>query len=120
MRIGHIELFVRNPLASRDFYALVVGFEVVAVQGTNVWLKLGDVEILLRRASGASGGGGGGGATYASAAAGIVLYVDDLLAARAQLESRGLKFDGCDGGEKCPTFRDPDGHWFQLVNPNEH
>ena len=115
MRIGHIELFVRDPLASRDFYELVLGFEVVAVQGTNVWVKLGDVEILLRRGSGASGG-----ATYASATAGIVLYVDDLPAARAQLESRGLTFDGCDGGEKCPTFRDPDGHWFQLVNPQEH
>ena len=115
MRIGHIELFVRDPLASRDFYELVLGFEVVAVQGTNVWVKLGDVEILLRRGSGASGE-----ATYTSAAAGIVLYVDDLPAARAQLESRGLTFDGCDGGEKCPTFRDPDGHWFQLVNPQDH
>jgi catechol 2,3-dioxygenase-like lactoylglutathione lyase family enzyme len=118
MRIGHIELFVRDPLASREFYQRVLGFDVVAVQGANVWLKLGDVEILLR--PGLAGRGGGGGGTYAGAASGIVLYVDDLPAAQAQLEARGLTFDGCDGGAKCPTFRDPDGHWFQLVNPNDH
>jgi catechol 2,3-dioxygenase-like lactoylglutathione lyase family enzyme len=115
MRIGHLELFVRDPLVSRDFYQRVLGFEVVAVQGANVWVKLGDVEILLR-----PGSGGGNATTYADAAAGIVLYVDDLPAARRQLEARGLKLDGSDGGDKCPTFRDPDGHWFQLVNPQEH
>lgn len=115
MRIGHIELFVRDPLASRDFYQRVLGFDVVAVQGANVWLRLGDAEILLRPGSGASAP-----TTYASAATGIVLYVQDLPAARTQLEERGLTFDGCDGTDKCPTFRDPDGHWFQLVNPNDH
>ena len=115
MRIGHIELFVRDPEASRMFYEQLLGFEVISVQGRNVWLKLADAEILLRPGSGAEGG-----TSYASAAAGIVLYVEDLPVARERLAARGLKFDGCDGGEKCPTFRDPDGHWFQLVNPKDH
>ena len=116
MRIGHIEFFVRDPLVSRRFYESVLGFEVVAVQGRNVWVRLGDVEILLRPGAAATPA-----ATYGSAGAGIVLYVDDLPAARAKLEASGLQFDGWDGGnEKCPTFRDPDGHWFQLVNPNDH
>ena len=116
MRIGHIELFVRDPHASRAFYERVLGFDVVAVQGTNIWFKLGDVEILLRRGSGAADA-----ASYESASSAVVLYADDLPADLAHLESRGLRLTGCDGGnEKCPTFRDPDGHWFQLVNPREH
>jgi len=115
MRIGHIELFVRDSESSRTFYEQVLGFTVTAVQGRNIWLKLGEAEILLR-----PGGGADGGVSYSSAAAGIVLYVEDLPAARQRLAARGLKFEGCDGGEKCPTFRDPDGHWFQLVNPSDH
>jgi hypothetical protein len=29
-----------------------------------------------------------------------------------------LTFRGDDGGDAFPTFTDPDGHWFQLANPN--
>jgi hypothetical protein len=50
---------------------------------------------------------------------GIVLYCDDLDAKLAELKSRGLEIRGTDGSPRCPTFTDPDGHWFQLVNPAE-
>ena len=119
MRIGHIEPFVRDPAASREFYQRVLGFEVVAAQGTNVWLKLGDAEILLRRKAGA--GGDGGSTTYASATAGIVLYVDDVPAARAQLESRGLKFDGCDGRREMPDVSRPGSALVSIgESPGDH
>ena len=49
MRLGHIELFVRDPMASLAFYQDVLGFDVVDVQQeTFVWLRSGDVVLLLR------------------------------------------------------------------------
>ena len=32
MKIGHIELFLKDTFASRDYYESVLGFEVIAVQ----------------------------------------------------------------------------------------
>ena len=117
IRVGHIEVFARDPLGeARRFYEQVLGFEVVAVQGDNVWLKLGEVEVLLRPAVGEVVPA----TAYDGARAGIVLYTADLPGEMARLVARGLRFDGADGSDKCPTFRDPDGHWFQLVDPNDH
>src|SRR5215212_8406941 len=114
LRLGHIELFVRDPLEARSFYRDVLGFEVTAVQGRHVWLRSGEIEILLRPGNNSHAD------SYTAAGAAIVLYTDDLPATRALLQRRGVTFSGNDGSDKCPTFRDPDGHWFQLVNPAEH
>ena len=100
MMIGHLELFVRDPLASRDFYQRVLGFEVVAVQGSNVWLKLGAMEVLLR-----PGRSGSGERRYQDSSAAIVLYTDDLPTGMEQLSSRGLQFSGNDGSPKCVTSK---------------
>ena len=32
LKLGHIELFVNNPLKSKDFYVGVLGSELVTVQ----------------------------------------------------------------------------------------
>lgn len=113
MQIGHTELFVRDPAASRDFYERVLGFEVVAVQhdGRIVWLRLGDAQILLR-----PGPAPAAAADYQHAGRAIVLYCDDLDATLRTLAGRGLVLRG-DDGPGCPTFTDPDGHWYQLVDP---
>lgn len=114
MRLGHIELFVSNPQHSKDFYLNTLGFELVAEQGENfIWLKCGQVEILLRR-----GDNGTSPATYQQSPAGLVLYTENLQQTAADLSARGLQFKGTDGSDGCLTFTDPDGHWFQLVNPN--
>jgi catechol 2,3-dioxygenase-like lactoylglutathione lyase family enzyme len=116
LRIGHIELFVKDPLASRRFYEEILGFEVQAVQAERfVWLKLGEAEILLRPAKASPQA-----ADYQHAACGIVLYTDSLEETASELRRRGLKFKGTDGAECCLTFTDPDGHWFQLVAPDDH
>ncbi len=116
MRVGHIELFVRDPLASRAFYEDVLGGDVVAVQGRQfVWIKLGDMELLLR-----PGVAGPPTSTYRDAASGTVLYTDDLPAEAQKLRARGLSFAGTDGSDDCLTFTDPDGHWFMLVDPASH
>ena len=113
MRIGHIELFVKDPLAAKDFYTAVLGAALVDehADGRIVWVKLGDVEILLRQ-----GEPGESPDIYKLSRSGICLYTDDLETEVARLKLRGLAFEG-DDGQGCPTFRDPDGNWFQLVNP---
>ena len=116
MRFGHIELFVKDPKKSRDFYRDVLGFEVADEQGEHfIWLTLGERQFLLRPAKNAQAS-----STYQDAAAGMVLYTDDLEGTAARLKERGLTFQGTDGSPKCLTFTDLDGHWFQLVNPEDH
>ncbi|MCI0710543.1 MAG: VOC family protein [Chloroflexi bacterium] len=114
LKIGHIELFVKNTAASQKFFQDVLGFELVADQGAFIWLKCGAVEILLR-----PGKGNLSVDQYQDAASAIVLYADDLAKTANDFEARGLSFNGTDGSDGCLTFTDPDGHWFQLVNP-EH
>ena len=117
MRIGHIELFVKDPLLSRDFYVGVLGFELVAEQGPEgqpprfIWLSCGGREILLRPGQPRAV------VTYQQAQSGIVLYSDKLEQTLAELKASGLNINGEDTG--CPCFSDPDGHWWQLVNPEE-
>ena len=113
MKLGHIELFVRDPLASKEYYESVLGFEVAAVQGQDfVWMKSGGIEILLRK------GNPPGSAAYESASHGIVLYTDDLVKASDKLSQRGVQLQPMTDSDNCLAFTDPDGHWFQLVNPN--
>ena len=115
MRLGHIEMFVRDPLASRDFFRDVLGFQVLDVQADQyVWLRLGQQEILLRPDRRAERPG-----TYRDASVALVLYTDDLDREARELEARGLEFHGSEGSDRCLTFQDPDGHWFQLVDPGE-
>lgn len=115
LQFGHIELFVADPPAALAFYRDVLGFEVTTVQhgGAVVWLKSGSVELLLRRGRGGTAG------AYQDAESAIVLYCEDLDRVWAALRARGLQFRGTDGSDRCLTFTDPDGHWFQLVNPGE-
>jgi catechol 2,3-dioxygenase-like lactoylglutathione lyase family enzyme len=113
LSFGHVELFVRDPAASVAFYRDVLGFRLVTVQdGPFAWLQLGPVEVLLRPGAPTSL------ARYQDAACGLVLYTDDVPAALQALQSRGLKLRG-DDGAGCPVFTDPDGHWFQLVDPKK-
>jgi len=113
MRIGHIELFTKDPAAAKGFYQDILGAELVEEQadGRLLWFKIGQVQILLR-----PGNPGESLDIYKLARCGIVLYTDDLDAEVLRLKRRGLAFEG-DDGPGCPTFRDPDGNWFQLVNP---
>ena len=113
---GHIELFVSNTAASRDFYTSVLGFSLVTEQpGDLVWIEKDGLEFLLRPGKSPQHG-----ATYRDANSGIVFYTDDLQKTAAELRAAGLEFKGFDGTETCLTFTDPDGNWFQLVNPNGH
>lgn len=121
IKMGHIEVFVKDPMASKEFYCSVLGFELDTIQQDKfVWLRAGDYTILLRPAAESEAANNSRGAEYSSAEKGFVLYTNDLESARKDLENKGLVFKGTDGSERCLTFTDPDGNWFQLVNPAEH
>lgn len=116
LKFGHIEIFVKDPHASKEFYTNVLGFELDTIQADKfIWLKKGDNVILLR-----PGMDNDPSPNYQSARTGFVLYTTDLDKTGAELLSRGLMFKGTDGSDRCLTFTDPDGNWFQLVNPAEH
>ncbi|MCA9907009.1 MAG: VOC family protein [Anaerolineae bacterium] len=111
LHLGHIELFVRDPVQALTFYRDVLGFELTSIQADRfVWLKSGAFELLLRPAGNTTPA-----ARFEDAGQALVLYTDDLEATAALLRQRGLDFKGTDG-DGCLTFTDPDGHWFQLVN----
>jgi catechol 2,3-dioxygenase-like lactoylglutathione lyase family enzyme len=114
MQFGHIELFASDTQRSRHFYENVLDFEVTAVQGQNVWLQKDNIEILLR-----PGQPPPPAARYQDAPSGLVLYTDDLPGTMAELRGRGLEFKGTVDSDKCHTFTDPDGNWFQLVDPGD-
>jgi catechol 2,3-dioxygenase-like lactoylglutathione lyase family enzyme len=116
MKLGHIELFVKDVLVARDFYVSVLGFRLIEIQADQfVWIEAGPISVLLRPGTGEQIR-----SSYADASSGLVLYTDDLERTAAELTARGLVFRGDDGSPKCLTFTDPDGHWFQLVNPRDH
>jgi catechol 2,3-dioxygenase-like lactoylglutathione lyase family enzyme len=116
MRIGHTELFVGDPQASKKFYVDVLGFKVISDQadGRIVWVALGEREILLRPGTPPASP-----PEYPKTRSGIVLYTDDLPGTLDRLQSRGLVINGRDA-DGCAAFTDPDGNWFQLVDPAGH
>jgi catechol 2,3-dioxygenase-like lactoylglutathione lyase family enzyme len=92
------------------YYVEVLGFALVANQGDRfIWVQCGESEVLLKP-----------GAHHEplpfEAAPCIVLYTDDLDAQRAALAARGVEMEQ---HGNCHHFQDPDGHWFQLVDPRE-
>ncbi|MBP9191696.1 MAG: VOC family protein [Ignavibacteria bacterium] len=113
---GHTEIFVKDPLKSKEFYEKILGFELVENQNDKfIWLKLGKNLILLRPGENKLVT-----EEYKNSNTGFVLYTTDLESTRDILVTRGLEFLGTDGSDKCLTFTDPDGNWFQLVNPDQH
>jgi catechol 2,3-dioxygenase-like lactoylglutathione lyase family enzyme len=110
MKLGHIELFVRDLLRSKQFYEEVLGFEVTAVQEQFVWLQLGDTEIFLRPGTPPPAA-----SSYEKTAVALVLYTDNMPQTLARLHEYNLTCQPMDGD--CYTFTDPDGNWFQLVDP---
>jgi catechol 2,3-dioxygenase-like lactoylglutathione lyase family enzyme len=116
IRFGHIEVLATNLERSQQFYRGLLGFEISAVQGDRfVWLRNGPVEILLRQGRPPQPT-----SRYEDARVGIVLYTESLDEVMDELEGRGLQFRGTVDSDRCPTFTDPDGNWFQLVDPDDH
>ncbi|HAY33310.1 MAG TPA: VOC family protein [Ignavibacteria bacterium] len=114
MKIGHIEIFAEDPIASIEFYEKILGFTVEEIQHEKfVWLKLGETQLLLRPGKNKNQTD-----EYKDSNIGFVFYTSDLNKTKVELEDRGLVFSGTDGSDSCLTFKDPDGNWFQLTDPD--
>lgn len=104
MRFGHLELGVRDPMASRAFYVERLGFQLVADQGPDFqWVERGGLELLLRRGE-------------PSPRISIVYYVEDPGAEATRLREAGVDVE-LRGA--CWHLCDPDGHELQVVNPHD-
>jgi catechol 2,3-dioxygenase-like lactoylglutathione lyase family enzyme len=116
LKLGHIELFVSDPGEARDFYRNVLGCQVLDAQSDRfVWLRLGEQDLLLRPDRRSDGGAGKKAPGLA-----LVLYTDDLERAAEALRRHGVVVKPVEGEARCLSFSDPDGHWFQLVDPGDH
>ena len=116
MRLGHIDIFVKDPLKSRIFYEDVLGFEFEIVQKNKfVWMRNKNIEILLRPKTNEFNI-----KKYEDSNFGLIFYTDNLEKTKEELIQKGVVFKGIDLSEKCLTFTDPDGNWLQLVNPIDH
>jgi catechol 2,3-dioxygenase-like lactoylglutathione lyase family enzyme len=115
MKFGHVELFVTDPPCARDFCQHALGFELTAIQAERfVRLRLGDLEVLR------PGSPPPPQATYAHARLGLVLYTSDLEDTVRRPHAQVIAVEALDEQGPCYAFRDPDGNWFQLVDPADH
>jgi catechol 2,3-dioxygenase-like lactoylglutathione lyase family enzyme len=116
LKFGHIEIFSSDPERSKQFYCDVLGFELEVIQnGLLIWLKKGDLEILIRPGRPTQPA-----SRYEDSPTGFVLYASNVQETLNELVERGLQVKGIVDSDKCYTFTDPDGNWFQLVDPHDH
>lgn len=108
IRLGHVELFVHNPAASRDFYESLLGADRIAEQGDFLWIGWGGLEILLRPGAPTAA------PNYRASSQTLVFYASDLAALNTSLVEKGIAV-GHGDEDDCLTFQDPDGHWIQAV-----
>jgi catechol 2,3-dioxygenase-like lactoylglutathione lyase family enzyme len=110
MRIHHLALRVRDPERSLAFYSGLLGLQVLRKHQADaglrsVWLRAGDVILMLERELVGTGPSAGSGHLLA-------LAVDDLQEWEARLVRGGVPVDG--RSEHTLYLRDPDGHRVGL------
>jgi catechol 2,3-dioxygenase-like lactoylglutathione lyase family enzyme len=107
--VDHVYYWTRDLEVAIAFYTGVVGLGVVRREG-NEWAELDatPVRLALHRTDDDVLGSGT-----------VVFRVEDLDAARRELEGRGARFDAfvgeVPGFARFATFRDPDGNPIQLI-----
>jgi catechol 2,3-dioxygenase-like lactoylglutathione lyase family enzyme len=113
MQVEHVDfvsVLTQDLPRAKQFYVDVLGLEVETEGDSDMELRCGQVTLDVFDPSSIDQG-------FAPSPAGIALRVDDVDAARAELESRGVVFDGetivtdvC----KQAWFKDPDGNALML------
>jgi catechol 2,3-dioxygenase-like lactoylglutathione lyase family enzyme len=113
MRVEHVDFvsFLTEDIArSKDFYTEVLGLEIETVGESDMELRAGQVTLDIFDPSSI-------GQPFAPSPAGLALRVADVDAARAELEAKGVVFDGETietGVCKQAWFKDPDGNALML------
>jgi len=113
MQVEHVDFvsFLTQDLArAKRFYTEVVGLEVETEGEHDMELKAGQVTLDVFDPSSI-------GQPFAPSPAGLALRVADVDAARAELEAKGVEFEGetiVTGVCRQAWFKDPDGNALML------
>ncbi len=113
MRVEHVDfvsVLTRDLPRAKRFYTEVLGLEIETEGDSDLELRCGQVTLDVCDPSSI-------GQPFAASPAGIALRVADVDAVRAELEAKGVEFDG-DTIEtsvcKQAWFKDPDGNALML------
>jgi catechol 2,3-dioxygenase-like lactoylglutathione lyase family enzyme len=109
-RVDFVSVLTQDIQRAKRFYTEVLGLEVESEGEHDMEFRLGQVTLDVFDPSGI-------GQPFAPSPAGFALRVPDVDAARAELEAKGVLFDG-DTIEtsvcKQAWFKDPDGNALML------
>ena len=113
MRVEHVDfvsVLTRDLPRAKRFYTETLGLEVETEGDSDLELRCGQVTLDVFDPSSI-------GQPFAPSPAGIALRVEDVDAARAELEAKGVAFKGdtvVTGVCKQAWFEDPDGNALML------
>ena len=109
-RVDFVSFLTQDLPRAKQFYFEVLGLEIESEGASDMELTCGQVTLDIFDPSSI-------GQPFASSTAGLALRVPDVDAARAELEAKGVEFDG----ETIETsvcrqawFKDPDGNALML------
>ena len=109
-RVDFVSVLTQDLPRARRFYTETLGLEVESEGESDLELRCGQVTLDVFDPSSI-------GQAFAPSPAGIALRVEDVDAARAELEARGIAFDGeTIATDVCRQawFKDPDGNALML------
>ena len=109
-RTDFVSVFTQDMKRAKEFYAGTLGLEIESEGDEDMEFRCGQVTLDVFDPSSI-------GQEFAVSPAGLALRVDDVDAVRAELEAKGVEFDGetlvtavC----KMAFFKDPDGNALLL------
>jgi catechol 2,3-dioxygenase-like lactoylglutathione lyase family enzyme len=109
-RVDFVSFLTQDIARARRFYVDTLGLEVETEGGSDMELRCGQVTLDVFDPSSI-------GEPFAPSPAGLALRVPDVVAARAELEAKGVAFDGetkDTGVCHMAFFKDPDGNSLML------
>jgi catechol 2,3-dioxygenase-like lactoylglutathione lyase family enzyme len=109
-RVDFVSFLTQDIQRAKQFYAETLGFEIETEGESDMEFRCGQVTLDIFNPASI-------GQPFAPSPAGLALRVPDVEAARAELEAKGVAFDGetittsvC----KQAWFKDPDGNSLML------
>jgi catechol 2,3-dioxygenase-like lactoylglutathione lyase family enzyme len=108
--VDFVSFLTQDIQRARAFYADTLGLEIESEGESDLELRAGQVTLDIFDPSSI-------GQPFAPSPAGLALRVPDVEAARAELEAKGVAFDGdtiTTGVCKQAWFKDPDGNSLML------
>jgi catechol 2,3-dioxygenase-like lactoylglutathione lyase family enzyme len=109
-RTDFVSVFTQDIQRAKEFYAGTLGLEIETEGDSDMEFRCGQVTLDVFDPSSI-------GQQFAPSPAGLALRVPDVDAARAELEAKGVKFEGetvKTGVCRMAFFKDPDGNALLL------